>query len=645
MLPRTTEERAMAVEAGLTLGSYELVERLGRGGMGEVWVARHRLLERPSAVKVIRASALGDTPEVVAMLLKRFAREAQATSRLSSPHTVQIHDFGTTDEGHFYYVMELLDGVDLESLVRQHGPVPPERAVHLLLQACESLAEAHRAGLIHRDVRPANLVVCRVGIRLDFVKLLDFGLVKSLDGVKEDTQLTGLGAAAGSPAFMAPEVVLGDAVDGRADVYALGAVAYWLLTGRLVFDEKNAVRTLMAHVQTPPEPPSRYAPAPPPPALEALGLSCLAKAPADRPASVEAVAAALAALPLATPWTDARASAWWQAHRPAPRVWAQAPPIDEHADTAPQAAMPMVQRSTDGPSGPPQADVKPVAVQHTPPLAPASAVPSALLPPAPTRAAAPAASPAASAGPAPRPASASPPGAAPPARAAAPASASDLGASRVPRAPRAPVDAERDRAVGRLQDAFGQGDLSLSEFDERLELAERARNQLELEVVTRDLPVPAASAPAPTANLPAPAPAPLPALVAELEGRRSQRLFAVFGGTQRKGAWVVPPKVKVRALFGGVDLDLTRAQFTADVTEFHCHAVFGGISIIVPPDVYVEVLGTALFGGFDQEGVAEPATARRVLRVSGLALFGGVSVTVRDPDAPKGLLARLKLKP
>src|SRR4051812_10396121 len=239
------------------LGQYILEEKIGGGGMGEVWRARHRLLIRPAAIKLIRPQMSGD-PE---LLLRRFEREARATAALKSPHTVQLYDFGTTQDGRLYYVMELLDGLDLDSLIRQYGPLPAERVVHILRQVCSSLQDAHGNGLVHRDIKPANVVVSRAGTTFDFVKVLDFGLVK-LDTARraEDDAVAKLsteGSTSGTPAFMAPEVVLGDAVtDHRVDLYALGCVAYWLLTGKMVFEGESAIQVMVHHAHTPPPPPS-----------------------------------------------------------------------------------------------------------------------------------------------------------------------------------------------------------------------------------------------------------------------------------------------------------------------------------------------------------------------------------------------------
>jgi hypothetical protein len=299
------------------LGSYQLVERLGQGGMGEVWRARHRMLARPAAVKLIRSESLGVDAVAAAESIARFEREAQATALLQSPHTVEVYDFGTSEDGAFYYVMELLEGIDLEQLVRRFGPLPPERVVHVLRQVCLSLAEAHRRDMIHRDIKPANIYLCRRALQDDFVKVLDFGLVKQRAGPSspDDRQLTRTGMIHGTPAYLAPEIARGDeVVDGRADLYAVGCVAYWLLTGHRVFEKDSYPAMLVAHAALAPSPPSAKASQPIPPTLDALVLSCLAKEPADRVPTAERLDAELAAIELATAWTEARAAEWWRVH-------------------------------------------------------------------------------------------------------------------------------------------------------------------------------------------------------------------------------------------------------------------------------------------------------------------------------------------
>ena len=306
-----------AVREARELGSYRLKERLGAGGMGEVWRAEHRMLARPAAIKLIRPEMLGARDSNSRnLLVQRFEREAQATALMRSSHTVELYDFGVTDEGTFYYVMELLDGLDLAELVRRAGPVPPERAVHFLRQMCDSLAEAHEAGLIHRDIKPANVYVCHHGRALDFIKVLDFGLVKH--GTKQESvpdDLTVDHVAGGTPAFMAPEQALGEpGVDGRSDLYAVGCVAYWLLTGTVVFEGKTTMETIVMHVNREPEPPSRRVKSPIPPDLEAIVLDCLAKSPDDRPQTADELTARLDSVRLSEEWTPARAREWWTKH-------------------------------------------------------------------------------------------------------------------------------------------------------------------------------------------------------------------------------------------------------------------------------------------------------------------------------------------
>jgi serine/threonine-protein kinase len=301
------------------LGSYRLLELIGRGGMGEVWLAKHRLLARPAAIKLIRPGILGASdsdPSAADLVLKRFHREAQAIAALRSPHTVDIYDFGATDDGHLYYAMELLDGLDLETLVQRFGPVPAARAVFLLEKACDSLDDAHHHDLVHRDIKPSNIFTCRMGRHLDYVKVLDFGLVKHRTEHQGDlTRLTTDGITPGTPAYMAPELALSkDLVDGRADIYSLGCVAYWLLTGQPVFEGESPVDIIVKHVQEAPVPPSERTELEIPADLERVVLSCLAKDPEDRPGSALDLASALMACELKAPWTSEAAEEWWQLH-------------------------------------------------------------------------------------------------------------------------------------------------------------------------------------------------------------------------------------------------------------------------------------------------------------------------------------------
>lgn len=302
------------VERARRLGAYELVEELGHGGMGEVWRAEHHSLIRPAAVKLLRRDLAAALPAAEREALNvRFQREVQATAMLSSPHTVAIFDFGHTHDGTLYYVMELLHGLDLESLVERHGPVPAERVIYLLDQACESLAEAHRRNLIHRDVKPANIHLCAVGLEVDFVKVLDFGLVRNLRG---DVRLTNEGSVSGTPAYLAPEAAAHNQFDARGDIYALGCVAYYMLTGKLVFEAETAAGMMAAHIRDAATAPSQRSELPIPPELDAVVLACLAKKPEDRPQSAEELQARLAAISLGAPWTQHRARSWWSTHVP-----------------------------------------------------------------------------------------------------------------------------------------------------------------------------------------------------------------------------------------------------------------------------------------------------------------------------------------
>ncbi|MDB4973389.1 MAG: hypothetical protein JWN48_1730 [Myxococcaceae bacterium] len=310
------------------LGSYRLVACLGRGGMGEVWRAQHRLLAREAAIKLIKTD---EGSEVSSSMRERFRREAEALAHLRSRNTIELFDYGVADDGTFFLVMELLDGVDFDSLVSKHGVQPPERVVHLLIQVCNSLAEAHSAGLVHRDIKPANLFVCRAADEVDVVKVLDFGLVRpALDEAAEPVpsaptppispQLTNAEGMVGTPAYMAPEQVQGRSIDGRADLYALGGVAFWLLTGKLVFNHDNTVEQLLAHVHTPVPALRELLPASVPNGLVNLIAACLAKDPDDRPRNARALGRALKALrfPPEQEWTEERAQDWWTSRRPFP---------------------------------------------------------------------------------------------------------------------------------------------------------------------------------------------------------------------------------------------------------------------------------------------------------------------------------------
>ena len=301
-------------ERARRMGSYVLVERIGLGGMGEVWKAEHRLLARPAAIKLIRGQGMTETFDPVAE--ERFRREADAAATLRSPHTIQLYDFGISRDGRLYYVMELLEGIDLETLVTRFGPQPPGRVVHLLRQACQSLAEAHAAGLVHRDIKPANLHLGRMALEYDFVKVLDFGLVKGeYRWDRDDIRITMPELTAGTPAYMAPELASGDPVDGRVDLYALGCVAYYLLTGTMVFRAETPVQLILQHLRSEPEPPSFRLGRALPAELEHVVLRCLAKDPACRPATAQELEDALRLVD-AGEWNQELARVWWETNHP-----------------------------------------------------------------------------------------------------------------------------------------------------------------------------------------------------------------------------------------------------------------------------------------------------------------------------------------
>jgi plasmid stabilization system protein ParE len=300
------------VKRARELGSYRLEEKLGEGGMGEVWRARHRMLARPAAIKLIRRPSGDGRAGVSDEALRRFEREAQVIARLRSPHTVELFDFGMAEDGAFYYVMELLDGLDADSLIQRFGPTPSDRAVYLLRQVCHSLSEAQSCGLVHRDIKPANIFLCRYGEEYDFVKVLDFGIVRAArDPADPSPVQTRENAVRGTPAFIAPEQAMGTEVDGRADIYATGCVAYWLLTGQFVFTAETPMALLLQHAQTPPTLPSARTDLPIPRALDDLVLSCLAKDPAKRPQSARELSLRLAEVECASSWTQDRAREWW----------------------------------------------------------------------------------------------------------------------------------------------------------------------------------------------------------------------------------------------------------------------------------------------------------------------------------------------
>jgi serine/threonine-protein kinase len=285
------------------LGQYVLERKIGEGGMGEVYRARHAMLRRPTAIKLLA----GEGSE---RQLRRFEKEVQLTAKLTHPNTISIFDYGRTPDGVFYYAMELLDGLTLEQLVQRFGALPAGRVIRILTQVCGALAEAHDVGLIHRDVKPANIHICRRGSLPDFVKVLDFGLVRELKNESDVTQ-SNINTVVGTPLYLSPEAILSPGrLDARADLYGLGCVAYFLLTGKSPFSGGSVVELCSHHLHTQPRPPSELLPVPSD--LERVVLACLAKDPAARPQSARELARSLRACQAAHSWSDCDAESWWQ---------------------------------------------------------------------------------------------------------------------------------------------------------------------------------------------------------------------------------------------------------------------------------------------------------------------------------------------
>ncbi|MCO5167446.1 MAG: serine/threonine protein kinase [Planctomycetes bacterium] len=332
-------------------GQYTILERLGQGAMGTVYRARHSLLRRPTAVKVLELRHLSRDG------LQRFEREAQTTSRLCHPNTITVYDYGRTADGSFYYAMELLEGVTLEDLVAHHGPLPEARVVHLLLQVSGALAEAHLAGLIHRDVKPANIMLTNRGGTADFVKVLDFGLVTRGDG---DAKVTATNQLMGTPLYMAPEALDSfERLDARADVHAVGAVGYFLLTGTPPYPGATVPEVIGRILRGALEPPSARLGRPVAPTLEALLVRCLARGPADRPADGQALLIELERVRAEVgAWTQAEARAWWASRTAAPAPAPVSP-------SAPTVVLPRTDAVLAPPAEPPAPPADPKAVTAT----------------------------------------------------------------------------------------------------------------------------------------------------------------------------------------------------------------------------------------------------------------------------------------
>ena len=288
------------------LGQYTLDEKIGEGGMGIVYRAHHALLRRPTAVKLLPAERAGVSN------LSRFEREVQLTSSLTHPNTVAIYDYGHTPDGIFYYAMEYLDGMDLEELVELDGPQDPARVVHVVKQVCGALAEAHEVGLVHRDIKPANILLCERGGMPDTAKVVDFGLVKQLSTSGVGPGVSTVNNIMGTPLYLSPEAIMSpEKVDERSDLYALGAVAYYLVTGKPVFEGETLIEVCGHHLHSAPITPSERLGTPVPAKLEALILQCLAKQPADRPKSAAQLREELDQCGV-PPWTEAQARSWWR---------------------------------------------------------------------------------------------------------------------------------------------------------------------------------------------------------------------------------------------------------------------------------------------------------------------------------------------
>ncbi len=303
---RTIGTLRSEVFAAKQLGQYRLKQKLGSGGMGEVYLAEHQMMKRPCAVKLIRAEKAGDP-----QMLARFEREVRATAKLSHWNSIDIYDYGRTADGTFYYVMEFLPGHNVGEIVKDYGPVSAARTVYLMDQVCAALNEAHGIGLVHRDIKPANIFCAYRGGIFDVAKLLDFGLAKPTVEMPGESQLTMEGTVTGSPLFMSPEQAASeDSLDARSDIYSLGAVMYYMLTGQPPFMFDNPVKVMIAHASQEVVPPRQINPAIPA-ELEEIILRCLEKDPEHRFQDVLALQRAMRELVLDDTWSSDRAAEWW----------------------------------------------------------------------------------------------------------------------------------------------------------------------------------------------------------------------------------------------------------------------------------------------------------------------------------------------
>jgi len=327
MVARLRHEAQKAAIEAQQIGQYKLERKLGAGGMGVVYKGYHAMLRRPTAIKML------DIDKVTEASMERFEREVQVTSQLNHPNTVAIYDYGRTPEGVFYYAMEYLDGIDLQSLVERYGPQPVPRVIHILQQICGSLYEAHSMGLVHRDIKPANIMLARRGGEPDVVKVLDFGLVKAQDDAQQ-AGLTQQNSLTGTPLYMSPEAIqMPNSVDPRSDLYAVGAVGYFLLTGQPVFGAESVIDLCQMHVASVPTPPSERTQTPIPAELEAALLACLEKSRAKRPQTARELSVRIMRCAEAAAWNVDEADAWWSRHERGQSQPGSPPPNGNYVQT------------------------------------------------------------------------------------------------------------------------------------------------------------------------------------------------------------------------------------------------------------------------------------------------------------------------